>query len=67
MSDTPQPINYDKVIADAAREFRAARRANNLHRSREAVERLAVADERLCWLIDAAEFGWDPANYQRET
>lgn len=59
-------LDYDKLIADAAREYVSV---NGNHRIvRTEVTRLkdSRAWEKLAWMIEAERFGWNPEDYVPE-
>jgi hypothetical protein len=48
------------MIAMLAKRFRAARSENAIMRNSTTQRQEAMAYERLCWMIDAEHFGWNP-------
>lgn len=54
-------MDYDKAIADAAREYVAAKHEARLSGNGEEA---SIAYNKLVWMVDAKKYGWNPADYQ---
>ena len=59
-------MNWDRIIADACRAWLKADQEHQLQRNKESAESVQEALRRLCWMVNAEKFGWDPANYGPE-
>jgi len=58
------PHDYVGAIADAARQFVEANRESD--GGVAAGVRISEAFERLAWMVDAEQHGWDPRDYVPE-
>lgn len=59
-------MDYHAAIIEAASEYRAARTGNAMERSEETMRAESKAYDKLCWMLDAKRFGWNPTEYQPE-
>jgi hypothetical protein len=65
--ETMREPDYDKAIAQAAREFIAADMANNLHCTKITSVAADAAKVKLWWMIEAEAQGKRPEDYQPES
>ena len=65
--ETVSEPDYDKAIAQAAREFIAADMANNLHCTKITSVAADAAKVKLWWMIEAETQGKRPEDYQPES
>lgn len=60
---SPLPTTHDKAIADAAVQYVKARRKAALGGGQEACD---GALDKLLWMVDANDYGWNPDDYRPE-
>lgn len=59
--------NYDKFIAEAAKELVLAKMDNDLQRTEATHEAFHEAENKLWWMVEAPKHGWNPEEYEPET
>lgn len=60
------PSEYAEAISAAAKEYRRIKSGCDLYRTDVNHVRVSYAYEKLCWMIDAERFGWEPSKYEPE-
>lgn len=58
---------YDMFISAAAREYRAAVIENDLKRTEATQLQTTLIWSKLCWMLDAKVYGWNPETYEPES
>jgi hypothetical protein len=57
-------MNYTQLIADLARRYTWAKSDNAVMRDSGTQREEVLAYARLCWMIDAEKFGWNPEDME---
>jgi len=57
-------MNYTQLIADLARRYTLAKTDNAVMRNSRTQSEEVLAYSRLCWMIDAEKFGWNPEDME---
>lgn len=60
------PSEYAEAISAAAKEYRRMKSKYDLRRTDVNHGCVLDAYEKLCWMIDAERFGWEPSKYEPE-
>jgi len=57
-------IDYNKAIADAAKEYSEIRTEAKICKSNELYEEMLFLYDKLCWMIDAEKKGRNPDDFE---
>lgn len=57
-------INYNKAIADTAKEYCKKRTDAEIYRTDELYAEQEFLYGKLCWMIDAEREGWNPDDFE---